>query len=813
MKTSHWIIFGTTAVAAVAVSALLIPSAQDSARINLRGGNTEKARTQLEAELAQSGELTTALARDLSEVYLQENNIEKAVYVMDSFVKKHPQDKQATERLASLQTMLPKPAAEPTPLLPAAEPAKLAEIAPLPSLPPIEVKNNIPAVTNIVPTAQPVKLTPLKNKTKPNNNLPKKPDYNSLAYQMLEHGDKNKAVAMFEVMAKGSQPGSAKIKQLLFAVAQLPSAQAISWIEARPLLLKDKGVRDWYAEQLGKSPDFPEHFSKLLPKAKADKNYAAILARAANSGGYDKQSAQILDIQAKLEPENPLPLRQLAMNAWQIGDYTAAKIYLEEAVHSKGSDPEKWRSFFYLAEIYRREGAGKDTDYYQKSLQEIKPISTITADVVSAKARSLLWIGEASAGIKIFDEGLKQFPKDENLRADYIATLIELKQYKPAIALFPQEISADVNMQIRYKLLGARIALETGHAQDATDRLTELEAETNYRNSEVMGYAASAAWYVGNSENALRKIAQAKALALHNEDISKLARDIERNTAPHVLADEEWINRSGGVQERVDTIGFSAAINDKIDVGVTGQNRLIDTRERKKQNQQSAEIYGQIMLNDERWLRAALYANERTLGAGLDYNFLNSLGTTKITAELRRPYFELPQASLQNITRDRIALTQRWQPSNDWDIKGSVGLNNYGIDDEDNAYSATSVDASIVRRIFDSPYVGIGYGLNAEYKAHKAKKADGTPQVNLQTREIHAVALSSSYEINQNLLAEGLAGYAVDRFGGNGPLVEGKLTHTIAENWDISTHAGYGFDNNNGGGDVARFGISLRRRF
>jgi hypothetical protein len=417
-------------------------------------------------------------------------------------------------------------------------------------------------------------------------------------------------------------------------------------------------------------------------------------------------------------------------------------------------------------------------------------------------------------------------------------------------ALVPQTAADETHraLRLRYELLAARIDVETGHVYAATQRLNGLMPEYP-DDAQLMGFTANVENYGGNWHRAQALLAVAKTLAPENEDIALLDRDIRRTYSPNVKLDQEWVKR-GDNRENITTLSGNVNATDKLVVGVVAQNnnvRIGKTVEdfdpltgavtkslaKFRKNRVRGEVYAQYHRDNGDRFKVSLFGNNDTPGIGLYYDFLNPLGESGIVAEFRRPYWEAyTEAVYFDTTRDRVSLWHTIKPDTRWTLRAEPGLNSYRIGDAftkgtgisgfDTHVDSWSFDGSIVYRPIDNmPYLYLAYGLSAEYFTSNHVEYDvfntfhfrDDAPVPFRTHEIHSLSVTTGYDFDDQTYASGMLGYAYDRHGGNGPLVEGRVTHEFTDKIDAQLRAAYGISTESDDGNETRVGGYLRYRF
>ncbi len=101
LPRKQYLIIAAPVLIAIVVSFFLIPSSQELALMQLKDKHFEDARAAYEKELA-AGTLNMEVANNLSDLYLQKGNINKAIETMEKFVAAHPGNLEARIKLGTL---------------------------------------------------------------------------------------------------------------------------------------------------------------------------------------------------------------------------------------------------------------------------------------------------------------------------------------------------------------------------------------------------------------------------------------------------------------------------------------------------------------------------------------------------------------------------------------------------------------------------------------------------------------------------------------------------------------------------------------
>ena len=218
------------------------------------------------------------------------------------------------------------------------------------------------------------------------------------------------------------------------------------------------------------------------------------------------------------------------------------------------------------------------------------------------------------------------------------------------------------------------------------------------------------------------------------------------------------------------------------------------------------------------FVQGAVFANQDKIGVGSYVQFLNPFGQTLLTGEWKRPYWEYTQAVLSDATRDRLAITHTTKPTQKLVVSVGGGVNRYHTRHLSDVLSAATAELDVVYRLNDDqPSLAVGYGFDGAYTLDQKKNLDASGVYSTvfpaRTREIHSISLMGSWAFDSLTYAEGSIGYGVDRFGGQGPSIEGRITHELTPSLDGQVRAYYGIDSFDTENNLSRVGGYVRWRF
>lgn len=390
----------------------------------------------------------------------------------------------------------------------------------------------------------------------------------------------------------------------------------------------------------------------------------------------------------------------------------------------------------------------------------------------------------------------------------------------------------DGKRSLRYKLLAARLELETGHIYRASKQLNSLLAQPeNKNNSELLGFTANAENYGGNWPYATELLNSAHAIAPDNQDVSELLHDIRRDNAQNAEIGYDWI-KYGSTYENIGKIdGFVNAGNHLIIGGSAKYNNITGKTVRlangtigdSNGNKGQGELYAQYSIQNGQRFKISAFGNNDTAGTGGYYSFLNPLGESILSAEYHKPYWEIPEAVLGDATRDRVSVDHIIKPSNKLTLEADLGLNRYNISQVKNVADSYNWDLNVIYRVIDEvkyhkPFFDIGYNIDAEYMTRHKDNLDSTGNMShifpLISRQIHTPFIEVGYDYDPFTYGNIMAGYEYDMLNSNhGPTIGGKITHEFNRALDMRVHASYGVNSYSSANNMAIVGSDLRWRF
>jgi hypothetical protein len=188
--------------------------------------------------------------------------------------------------------------------------------------------------------------------------------------------------------------------------------------------------------------------------------------------------------------------------------------------------------------------------------------------------------------------------------------------------------------------------------------------------------------------------------------------------------------------------------------------------------------------------RASLLGAEKA-GAALHWERGDLWGATSAQAEYRRPFWGFAEGLAQGGIRDRIELMRRQRigPATAW---VALSASRYGLAALPAAASTRGIAGGISVPL---PITRGGnpwrfeYGFDAEHRWNVAARVDAAGHsfepLPFTNREIHSLGLAAGQPIRRNWYWEAGAGMALDRLGGRGPYITGRIGYDAGGGFSV----------------------------
>ena len=177
--------------------------------------------------------------------------------------------------------------------------------------------------------------------------------------------------------------------------------------------------------------------------------------------------------------------------------------------------------------------------------------------------------------------------------------------------------------------------------------------------------------------------------------------------------------------------------------------------------------------------RAAVHLADGGPGFAAQHRVTWAWGTTTFSGDYKRPYWDTLTSLRANASRDLVEVQQEWQLSPAVAAELGGGGERYGIPAQRDLTKGGIVTAGLtwtlparaVRRVLPQGWAArVGYQLASEYISSVATPyGRGLPPLDVRRREIHAAEATVERLVGPGLLTA-TGGYAIDRYGGSGPV-------------------------------------------
>ena len=426
----------------------------------------------------------------------------------------------------------------------------------------------------------------------------------------------------------------------------------------------------------------------------------------------------------------------------------------------------------------------------------------------------------------------------------YIVRYVPTANDQFAVVSMPvEQVSPQVEAQrqqdLRLQLLYARIEQETGQQDRAQQRLAALQ-QYYPQDTQLLVTRAGVESAAGNREEAIQLVRAAQISSPGNEDLARMERDLSvspngvRIAKQFLKLDGEY-RSYGPHDEYITTLSGMVGVGDDNEMGFMIQNDSISPDgillpstgalgSEDTSRQQLELLLAHYFENGSR-LQGSLFADSgKELGAGAYYAFDNALGRTELLGEYHKPYWDYASAVFAYANRDRVGFRHFATLGPTTSMGAEVSANNYNIKFGDDQVQTGLFRVSLAQQLQakteDQPYLGVGYGFDAEYKLaghnFETRSAPGTGEYHpfeYRTREVHF--LSGVYQDDWRPTTHALlvAGYAIDRLNEDGIAVDARLTEDLTDQWELGVRGHYGFQANQAENDAVNVGAHLMYKF
>jgi Tetratricopeptide repeat len=302
-----------------------------------------------------------------------------------------------------------------------------------------------------------------------------------VAYDLLSQGQTDAATGLFKELAVNQAPDSKAVAELMYLWSPIAPAEGVQWLSDRanaakseaeraawlrlladnvtddgliaqasnfPELLNTVAVEDRYLEAVRRRTEAKQlpvvMRSYLTPRIEAAQD-AETLTRygeMAQANRLHDLSNVAYERALQVAPNNPALLARLASSAYGEADYSRAEELLNHYFTlnvpngSLSSAAEAHRPHFYYAELMRRQRKDVDAHQHYKAVI-VNGEKSQDAEIQSMVARSYAYSGQGKKAKEMYRSLIQANPGNRQLRADYSAMLVELRERDVAEGSLP----------------------------------------------------------------------------------------------------------------------------------------------------------------------------------------------------------------------------------------------------------------------------------------------------------------------------------------------------------------------------------------
>lgn len=256
------------------------------------------------------------------------------------------------------------------------------------------------------------------------------------------------------------------------------------------------------------------------------------------------------------------------------------------------------------------------------------------------------------------------------------------------------------------------------------------------------------------------------------------------------------VAREGGDLAQVEAgVRVDLPLDDRIGAGL-GVRQLVSRVEtgarRRSETATIVDAGLAVALSDAARLQllAAAALDDGVTGGGVKMTYGPSEAQLRVALTRHMPDYATPAQVLAGGYLSRAALGGTYRLGSGIVVQGDLGVNRYGLAGargaSDSVTLAGGLDYLIRRRY---PLFGLSYRIEAEYVQRMRDDAAGLPLIALADRENHTVQAMLGEALGEVQLT-GMAGWTIDRFGGDGPNASLGLVAPIGLFWKVEASGG-----------------------
>lgn len=351
----------------------------------------------------------------------------------------------------------------------------------------------------------------------------------------------------------------------------------------------------------------------------------------------------------------------------------------------------------------------------------------------------------------------------------------------------PADPAADVLGQRRLELLRAQwyAAQGAGNAELRTLAALVRQAPADARALAALGAAERR---IGWRRRAADTFARALALDRADPDVRAWLAELRAERAPRVRVDVEHRDVASEWATTSQRTEGTRALSSSVLFGGRLELLRFDARRVRRPSGEITAL-SRTSRRGEAWVEfdtrggstwtASASAASGGPGAGVTFTRPQPTGRWTLQAEAGKPFWEFAEGLADGGTRSRVAVERRQRLGRRADAWLIAFASRYAVESGASASTAGVTGGVVVAVRQAAPFVAVSYGLDRETLRGATQRTDAAGHrfapVPIVSREVHVPAVQVRQEIRKSLALDVHAGYAVDRLGGRGPVVEAHV--------------------------------------
>jgi outer membrane protein assembly factor BamD (BamD/ComL family) len=287
----------------------------------------------------------------------------------------------------------------------------------------------------------------------------------SIVFQQLEKNLKSDAEKLLKALAENASPESPDVRQLLFLWGPSVSPENLKWLISQAKASQKKDLAGWMkhllqvgatqnAIDIAKTADLSNKalFDSYLQALQAvgnkeiinkeilerlitekNRNHLIRFGNLAESLELNETSLIAFEKVLDINPGDNKTIKKLGLASFHQKNWSKAEYYLRKYLDSSKDD---WKTTFYYAETMLSRGKiSKAKNYYLHILTQTKTASKNSFDIELTRSTCLHRLGRKKEALLAYQNLLNKYPDNKNSRANFIAALIDFREFDQAQAL------------------------------------------------------------------------------------------------------------------------------------------------------------------------------------------------------------------------------------------------------------------------------------------------------------------------------------------------------------------------------------------